>query len=890
MRFLEKIRMRLQMLFRRSRESDRLNAELEFHIEQQTQENIAAGMSPEEARYAALRAFGNPTILREQARENWSWNHIESLLRDLRYGVRTLVRTPGFSLIVILVMALGSGAAIAMFTVVHSVLLKPLPLPDIDRLVRVYEADTVLHFHDNIVAGGTFKSWQQQSRSLQLAAGATYQVNVASSNGQLPERIDAETFSWNVFPMLGVQPAYGRLFGADDDRWGAPATTVLTWGFWKRRFGGDPNIVGRKILLDAEPVTVIGILPAWFAYPDQHVQVWTPLYPGESQDVMESHSAHNFNVIGKLNPGVTLAAAQAELSAISAQERKLFPDGPVFNSADLRPLLDAETYDVKTPLYMLFAATGCLLLIACLNIANLLMARSASRRKELAIRTALGGSRARLIRDHIVESVLLSLAGGAFGIGFAEFALKWLVHLRPDLPRVESIHLDTIAVLFSAGLAFLCGIGAGLAPAIVEEEQEVVLTLQESSHSVSGSRRSVRVRRVLLSAEVSLTVVLLIGAGLLLRSYQRLRAVDIGVPTHDVLTLTLDLPEGQYGEQWKQGPKKLVFYEQLLDRVRALPGVRAAALNTVLPGEDRGEDDAITIHEDPPLAQGKWLDADVRWVDPGYFRAMQIPLLKGRYFSDDERLDRNQYAIVSESFVRRLMQGRDPIGKHVDDSNNGVLSGKPTAGNEIVGVVGDVRREADELPRPTVYYPLYGGLRNDLMLAVRTAADPASFALPVQKIVAQLDPNLPVADVLSLDEVIGKSTLSASFEATLLALFATLSLVLAAIGLYGVLSYIATQRRGEIGIRIALGAQREQVLCLMLLDGLKPAIIGLALGLVASAAATRLLTSLLYGTKPLDLTVFVLVTFVLLSVAAIACVIPAWRASRLDPIQALRTE
>jgi predicted permease len=892
MRFLEKIRMRLQMLFRRSREAERLNTELEFHIEQQTAENIQAGMSPEEAHYAALRVFGNPALLREQTRENWSWNSMESLLRDLRYGIRTLARTPGFSLIVVLVMALGTGATIAMFTVVHSALLKPLPIPGIDRLVRVYEADTLLHFQDNIVAGGTFKSWQQGSRSFeQLACGFNEsEYNLASGNGQLPERIQAATYSWNALSTLGVQPAYGRLFTADDDRLGAPETTVLTWGLWKRRYGGNPNILGRTILLDAKPYTIIGILPAWFTYPNPRVQLWTPVLPEVPPQVMEEHSSHNFAVIGKLNPGVTLAAAQAELSSISAQERKQFPDGPVFNAANLRPLLDGETHDVKTPLYMLFAATGCLLLIACLNIANLLVARSVSRRKELAIRTALGGSRGRLIRERITESSLLSLVGAAFGIGFAQLALTWLVHLRPDLPRVESIHLDAVAILFAIGLAVICGIGAGLAPAIGDADQQVVRTLQESSRSLSGSSHSsVRLRRVLLSAEVALTVVLLIGAGLLLRSYQKLRAVDIGIPTHNVLTMNLDLPEGQYGQQWKQGPKKLVFYEQLLQRVRTLPGVQSAALSTALPGEGDYEDDAVTIHEDPPLAKGKWLDAKVRWVDPGYFSAMQIALLKGRYFSDDERLNSNQYAIVSESFVRQFMQSRDPMGKHVDDSNNDP-NGNKTSGNEVVGVVGDVRPEADELPQPTVYYPLYGGLRDDLHLAVRTASDPASFALPVQKIIAQLDPNLPVADVLSLDEVIGKSTLSASFDATLLALFAMLSLVLAAVGLFGVLSYIVTQRQGEIGIRIALGAQREQVLRLVLLDGLKPAIVGLIFGIAASAATTRLIKSLLFGIEPLDPAVFVLVLVILMFVSATACLLPAWRASRLDPIAALRNE
>jgi putative ABC transport system permease protein len=815
---------------------------------------------------------------------------MESLIRDLRYGIRTLARTPGFSLIAIIVMALGIGSTIALFTVVDSVLLKSLPLPAADRLVRAFEADTVLHFQDNVVAGGTFKSWEQGNRSFQqMALVSEDEYNLSSSNGELPERIQAEISSWSALPLLGVQSAYGRSFAASDDRWGAPETTVLTWGFWKRRYGGDPAILGHTILLDAKPFTVIGILPAWFTYPNPRVQLWTPVYPEAPPQMMETHDSHNFDVIGKLRPGVSLGAAQADLSSISAQERKQFPEGPVFNAANLRPLLDAETRDVKTPLYALFAATGCLLLIACLNIANLLVARSAARRKELAIRAALGGSRGRLIRERVMEAVLLALAGGALGILLAELALKWLVRLRPDLPRVEAIHLNGLVILFSAGIALLCGIAAGLAPALGDDDQQVIRVLQESSRSASSARSSVKLRRALLSAEVALTVVLLVGAGLLLRSYERLRAVDIGIPTRNILTMSINLPEAKYGSGLVKSPKKVAFYEQLLERVRALPGVRAAAVSTVLPGQGHRTDHAITIHEDPPLARGKWLDASVRWVDPGYFSAMRIPLLKGRYFAEDERLSRGNFVIVSESFVRQIMQSRDPLGKHVDDPNT-VQPGETSDSNEIVGVVADVRERPDEPERPTIYFPLYSGLATDVTLAVRTASDPLNFALPVQRAIAQLDPNLPVADVLSLDEVIGKSTLSASFDATLLAVFAILSLVLAAVGLFGVLSYVATQRQGEIGIRIALGAQREQVLRLMLLDGLKPAVFGLILGLIASVATTRLIASLLYGTQPLDLTVFVLVTLLLMVVAAIACLVPAWRASRLDPMRALRTE
>jgi putative ABC transport system permease protein len=439
--------------------------------------------------------------------------------------------------------------------------------------------------------------------------------------------------------------------------------------------------------------------------------------------------------------------------------------------------------------------------------------------------------------------------------------------------------------LFSVGIALLCGLAAGLAPALVEDEQQILLTLQESSRSVSGGRSSVRLRRALLSVEVTLTVVLLVGAGLFLRSYQKLRAVDIGVPTANVLTMSIDLPEAAY----KEGQKKVAFFEQLLERVRVLPGVRAAGISTVLPGQAYGEDDAITVHENPPLATGKWLDAEVRFVDPDYFQAIGISLLKGRRFSSGDRLARSRYVIVSELFVKQFMQGKDPLGKHVDDLNN-AQEGDKNPSNEIVGVVSDVRSVPNQTPLPTIYFPIFNGMRNDPVLTVRTASDPLKMALPVQHIVAQLDPNLPVADVLSYDEVVGKSTAEASFDAVLLSVFAVLSLILAAVGLFGVLSFIVAQRTGEIGVRIALGAQRQDVLRLMLADGLQPAIIGLVMGLIASAGVTRLIQSLLYGTQPLDPIVFIAVSVALLAVAAVACLVPAWRASQLDPIEALRTE
>ena len=884
MRWLNKFFLRCRMLFLRSQAGDQLNDELQFHIDQQIAENIAAGMSAEEARLAALRVFGNPTALGDQARETWSWQGLESFLRDLRYGVRTLARTPGFTILAIIVMGLGIGANVALFTVVRSVLLKPLPFKNQDRLVRIYEADAKGRFQDNIVAGGTFASWRSQAHSFeQMAIKQWMQYDLAGTGNQLPEVALAQTASWKSFPMLGVQPALGRVFSADDDRPVANATVVLTWGLWKRRYGGDPAILGKTILLDARPYTVIGVLPAWFTYPDATVQLWTPLYHEKSRQLMQLHEAHNFDVIGLLKPGVTIQQATAELDLIQAAIRKEHPVGPIDDAANIRPILDADVYELKTGLYTLLAATGCLLLIACINVANLLVARAATRRRETAIRTALGGSRARLIREQIIESLLLSCAGGGVGFLLASGILHWLVQTRNDIPRAESIHIDGVVVLFATGVMLACGFLAGLIPALSSNDKHILRTLNESSRSHSGGLAGVRLRRTLLALQVGLTVVLLVGAGLLIKSYRQLRTVNLGCATHDVLTMWINLPKGGY----RTPEQRVTFYEQLLERVRATPGVKAAGLTSVLPGQGRERDDTFNIREHPPLPKGENLDADTRFVDPGYFSAMQIPLIEGRFFEANERLDKVQAIIVNREFTREVFPGEEHLGKHIVSG-----PGDSTQSFEIVGVVGDTLDEVSGQPYPAIFYPLYMGFERSASLAVRTAPghDPASLALPIQKVIAGIDPDLPVANILTMDQLIGQSTLDASFDATLLLAFAGLSLLLAGVGLFGVLSYIVAQRTLEIGIRIALGAQRDQVMRLMFRDGLRPAVTGLVLGLVASVGLTRLIRSMLYGTTALDPVVFAVVSIVLLAVAAIACAVPAWRASHLDPITALRME
>jgi predicted permease len=884
-RWLDKVWMRYKMLFGRRRAGQKLRDEIEFHLEQQIAENIDAGMSPVQARSAALRTFGNPAMLRDQARDTWSWQGLELLLNEMRYAIRTLMRTPGFSVLAVLVMGLGIGANVALFTVVRSVLLKPLPFKEQDRLVRLYEANVKGAFQDNILAGGTFASWQAQAHSFEgMAVNKRVSYNLSGSAGQLPELADAEQVSWNFFPLLGVDAAAGRLFQASDDRPQANATVVLSWGVWKRRYGGDANLIGKTILLDARPFTVIGILPAWFNYPDSKVQLWTPVYRERSPEVMALHVAHNLDAIARLKPGVTIDQATAELNTIQRQIRRQFPDGPVNDAANIRPILDGEVFQLKTGLYAMFAATGCLLLIACLNIANLLVARAATRRKETAVRTALGGSRARLIRGQVIESVVLSVAGGLLGVAFAESALQWLIHVRQDIPRAQSIHIDGMAVLFTMGIMLVCGMVAGLIPALSSNDKQVLSTLQASSRSVSGAQASVRLRRVLLGLQVGLTVVLLTSAGLLLKTYSRLRSVDIGCATHNVLTMEINLPKGSYNS----AAKIVTFYEQLAERVRQLPGVEAAAVGTTLPGEGHQRDDVFTIREHPALPRGQVLDADTYFVDPGFFNSMQISLLQGRNFGSDERLERSGEVIVNQDFIRQFLNGENPLGKHIKVDMD-ELAGSAT-GIEIVGVVADTLEDVQSKPRPAIYYPFFSGSERSGTLVVRSSRDAASMALPVQRAIAGIDPGIAVANVLTMNQIIERSTVDASFDATLLFAFAVISLVLAAVGLFGVLSYIVAQRTAEIGIRIALGAQRPQVIRLMLGDGLRPAIVGLVVGLIASVGAAHLIQAILYGTPALDPAVYALVSATLLATAIAACAGPAWRASRLDPMTALRIE
>jgi predicted permease len=864
-----------------------LERELQSDLDLEEEEQREGGASPEEARYAARRAFGNAALIREQTRAVWSWNRLEALMHDLRYGVRTLRRTPGFTIVAVVAIALGIGANVALFTVVRGVLLKPLPFRDPDRLVLMYEAEPGRPHHTPWlpVDAGSFWEWQRATQSVaQMAMVSPFQGYIVSSEGgKLPEQIDAAWCTGNFLSVLGVQPALGRGFTADDDRPGAMATAILSSSFWKRRYGADPVIVGKTVMLDAKPYTIVGVLPSSFnysgAFGGNTVQVWTPVRHEAPAYLMQTYGDHEFQVVARLAPGITLAAFQSQIDALQKQIKAAHTEPAVHPGAIGRTMLDDAVQNYKTPLYALLAATGCVLLIACMNVSGLLVARAAARNKELAIRAALGGGRLRLMRERLVESLLLSVGGGALGMLLAWSALVWLIHIRHDMNRVEAIRIDGVVAAFTVGIIALCALSSGLISALSAGAKNVLAGLQEGSRSHTGGSARATLRRVLLAFQVCLTVVLLVGAGLLLKSFERLRSADIGVPVDNALTMRIALPDVRYSEP----AKRVAFFEKLIADVRALPGVSSAGLVSAAPGEGWNGDTNFSIVEHPPLPVGEGLDFMLRGADPGYFSAIGLSVLKGRVFRGDERMERANVVLISRGAAQQYFPGEDPIGKHIKDiGGNGEW--------EIIGIVGDVRWDIAQPSLPTLYWPIYGNGYSVATIVIRSPHDVESMAVPVEKVLGRLDPDLPAWGVMTLREAIGKTTMDSEFDSILVLAFAVIALVLAAAGLYGVLSYLVTQRTGEIGIRIALGARRTQLLHLVLFDGLRPAFVGMLIGLPASAAVVRLIRSMLYETQPLDAGVFAAVAGAFLLVAIAACLFPAWHASRLDPMQALRNE
>jgi predicted permease len=859
---------------------DELESILQMHVD----DNLRRGMTPEEARRQAHIRLGVEQV-QQIARDQIGLPWLEVFGRDLRYAARTLLRTPGFTVVAMLVMAIGIGASVSLFTVIHSVLLRPLPFPHPDRLVAIYSQDA--DSSHSTVAPGDFYDWQNASNSYeQMAIWRWTGFNTSTSDGQLPEFLNAGTCSWKLFSTLGVSTALGRSFTPADDNSGAALTTILSWSLFERRFNRNPAVLGTTVRLNGQLYTVVGVLPSWFQYPNPKIQLWVPWQIEIPRTIQLSHYDHIGYVVGRLKPGIQSAVAVQELSAVQHEiYLRLNGAGHVKQGVTSSPLLEDLVEEVKTPLYVLLSAVVCLLFISSLNLSNLLVARSAARRREMAIRTALGSSRFSLIRQQLSESLLICLGGGIVGLVFAHVATRWLTTHWEGLPRAYSVHLDIMAIAFALGITTTAGILAGLLPAISASGSNVLSALQENSRGIGGSASRTSMRKALLTGEVALTVVLLVSAGLLFKSFLRLRAVDLGCTTKNVLTMNYFLRGDKYSK-----PEQIVNFDtELLEKIRHIPGVEATGLTNVVPGDGYYGDHEFWIPEHPPQPLGEHHFAAYRTADPDYFSTLQIPLVRGRFFSENERLEHDKYAIVNQEFVRQFFPAEDPVGKHLH------VGWRTQQGEnyEIIGVVGDTAYQIDRSARPMMWFPILAGIpgnSSDSVLVVRSAKDTMSLATPIQKVIASLDSDLPVKNILTMEQIVGESTANSSFTATLVLSFAGLSLLLAAVGLYGVLSYLVTQRTPEIGIRMALGAERESVMGLMLLDGLRPALIGLVLGMGASIALTRLIRTVLYGTSPLDGTVLALVMATLLISSTGACLVPVWRAARIEPMKALRSE
>lgn len=739
--------------------ADELESIVEMHID----ECLRSGMTRDEARRRALIEVGGLEQVRQAVRDDRGFPWLEDWARDTKYAMRTLWRTPGFSAVAILVMAIGIGASVALFTVVRSVLLRPLPFPHPDRLVALYsQDDRSKPDSENNVSSGDFYDWQKAAHGYeQMAIWRWSGFNMSGNTGELPEFLNAGTCSWNLFATLGAGPALGRLFTPNDDHIGAGSTVILSWDFFERRFNGDPAILGRTIRLNSRTYTVIGVLPAWFRFPDPKIQLWVPWQVGESRDAVSSHYIHIGHVVARLRASASRSAALDEISALEyGLYTQLRGTGPMEQGVIAKPLLEDMVGDVKQPLFVLMAAVVCLLLIACLNLSNLLVARSAARRREMAIRSALGSGRLSLIRQQLTESVLICLIGGALGLLLAAGATEWLIRHWTELPRGYEVHPDGMAMGFALAITLLAGNLAALVPALSSTGATVLAAIKEGSRGIGESAGRASLRKALLTAEVALTVVLLTAAGLLFKSFLQLRTADLGCATRNVLTMTYFLRGDQYAK-----PEQIVNFDtELLNRVRSLPGVEAAGLTNVVPGGGYYGDHEIWIPEHPAESPGEHHFVAYRTADPGYFSAIGIPLLRGRFFSDNERLEHDKFVIVNQELVRQYFSGEDPLGKHLR-----VEWRTPQGENyEIIGVVANTCYELGRPARPMMWFPILAGIpgnSGDSILVVRSGRDVAPLGLPIQRLIASLDANLPVKNVLTMEQIVGRSTANSSFSA-----------------------------------------------------------------------------------------------------------------------------
>jgi predicted permease len=815
---------------------------------------------------------------------------MRNLVADLRYGLRILLRNPGFTLAAIVVLALGIGANTAIFSIVNAVLLRPLPYQDASRIMQVWHVPPAKSFPGLSlfsVSPANYLDWQDQNRSFeQMAAYGFDSFNVGG--GERPEAIRGAAVAPGFFSILRVQPVLGRTFSPEEDRPGQGHVVILGHTLWRDHFAADPGIVGRNVLLDGQTYTVVGVMPPKFKFPDW-AELWVPLAWSNEKRAVRGN--HNYMVIGRLKPEAAVQQAKTDLGAISARLEQQYPEDDKGWGATVLPLREQIVGDVRPALLVLLGAVAFVLLIACANVANLVLAKTLARKKEIAIRTSLGASRAAVLRQILAETLLFSLAGGALGLFLARFCITLIQKFLADrLPSSTEITLDASVLAFTVFLALLAGLLAGLLPAVRFTRTDLNEALKQGQSRGNSDSSGSNTRGLLVVSEVALSLVLLIGAGLMMRSLLRLSSVQPGFDPNNVLTARLTVP----GTKFSSPAAQISFYDQVLRQVRATPGVESAGLIDSLPIDDGGSHQPVAVEGQPVVPMADQPEVDVRMISPGYLHAMRVPVLRGRDLNDADLAGRPPVVFISESMAKRFWPNENPIGKHI------TLTFFPGVVREVAGVVGDVKQDSLDQTRPveTLYWPLsqltvppsetwrsFG-----MSLAVRTSAEPSSAISSVTSAVHQVDPETPVVSVVTMEGLISASLSPQRFNVLLLGAFAGLALVLAAVGIYSVLAYSVRRRLREIGIRMALGATPSDVLQMVVADGMKPILLGVTLGLAAAFALSRVVSSLIYGVRATDPLTFASVALLLIAVGLFATILPAYRATSVEPVLTLREE
>jgi putative ABC transport system permease protein len=867
----------LRALFHKEEVEQEMDEELRGFLDAAVKEKMRSGMSHGEALRAARVEMGSLDGVKEEIRSSGWESALETLWQDVRYGVRQLHRNPGFTAVAVLTLALGIGVNAAMFSIINSTLLTPLPYKNPDRLVWLGTSHPRFD-HPIPISGPDFLDWMSQNKVFDYMAAIQSEGFTLTGKGE-PEILSGAFVSANFFKLFDETPELGRGFAEGEDQFGHNHVVVVSYDLWKTRWGSDPKVLGSNITVNGESYTIVGVAPRGFAYPSW-VRLWSPIVINNDKP---PRGDHYLRAIGRLKPGVTLPEAQAQMTTIARRIAAEYPKSNQGVGVRLIPLKEWLVQFIRPALLVLFGAVGFVLLIACANVANLLLAQATKRRKEISLRAALGAGGFRLIRQFLTESLLLSFLAGGVGVLVATWSLALLRALKPDnIPDVNSIHLDLRVLGFMLAISLLVGLASGLAPAWQASRLDLNESLKESGGLSVGGTAGGNLRSALVVAEIGLCLVLLIGAGLMIRSFARILSIDPGYDSSNLLTFQISLPDSKYPKT----SQVVAFYREALDRIGACPGVQSVAISNTLPPSGTETDGGFYVEGHEPSNLNQAPDTILDPISPGYFQTLKTPLIEGRYFTEYDNNDKSRVVIINETMARGFFGGRGAVGKRMKLVGAGIEDWW-----EVVGVVGDERFFGwDNDQYPATYFPYGVGPHSDMAFVVRTKIDPMSVSSSVRKAIWSIDKDLPFTQVRTMDQRLSQSFSERRFHMFLLGAFAGLALVLSVVGIYGVMSYTVTQRTREIGIRIALGAERNHVLRLVLRHGLTLTFIGVGSGLAGAFALTRFLASLLYGVHPTDAVTFTVVAVVLIAVAILACYIPARRATKVDPMVALRYE